>query len=85
VEEKIPPEEGENNADYSLQNKDFATNLLQDHDNMPLSGGKISAVAYSTEESSIINDAGGEIVCLVGLTAITREAWNTSQQTELSV
>jgi transposase len=23
--------------------------------------------------------------CLVGLTAITREAWNTSQQTELSV
>ena len=23
--------------------------------------------------------------CLVGLTAITKEAWNTSQQTELSV
>jgi hypothetical protein len=41
MEEKIPPEKGiENNADYSLQNKDFATNLLQNHDNMPLPGGE---------------------------------------------
>jgi hypothetical protein len=76
MEEKIPPEKGiENNADYSLQNKDFATNLLQDHDNMPLSGGKISAVAYSTEESSIINDAGGEIVIPGSIYRVYGDTW----------